>query len=65
LFDDVPKQIVSDALVVVAQHVAYPGDLAPRNFRMPRFDVIAEMAAGFRDDLDAAFEEPALALVRR
>src|ERR1700746_374460 len=51
-------------LVFMAQHVADAGNLRPRNFRVPGFELIAEMTARFRDDFNAALDQPAFALVR-
>jgi hypothetical protein len=61
---DMPEHIVRDMLVFMAQHVADAGDLRPWNFRVPAFQFIAEMPAGFGDDFNAALDQPAFALVR-
>ena len=45
-------------LVIMAQHVADAGNLRPRNFRVPRFQIVAEMAAGLGDDFNAALDQP-------
>ncbi len=60
----VPEHIVRNMLVIVAQHVADAGNLRPWNFRMPGFQLVAEMPAGLGNDLDAALDQPPLALVR-
>jgi hypothetical protein len=42
----------------MAQHVADAGNLSPRNFRILRFDLIGEVAAGLRNDFNAALNDP-------
>lgn len=60
---ELPHHRRRDALVIVAQHVADAGHLGPRNFRMAGLEFVAQPPAGFRNDLDAALDEPALAPV--
>ena len=58
-----PHDRPRNALVIVAQHVADPGDLRSGNILMARFEVIRQKPARLGDDLDAAFHKPALAPV--
>jgi hypothetical protein len=62
---DVPQHIMGDAFVVVPDNVADAGNLRPWDFRMASLELVAEVAARFGDDLNAAFDEPTFALVRR
>ena len=47
----------------MAQHVADPGDLLPRDVRMPRFHGGWEMPACLGDDFEAARDDPGLLLI--
>jgi hypothetical protein len=46
VFDGLPNDRGINALIVVPQDVAYPGDILPANILVLRFRVGAEMAAG-------------------
>jgi hypothetical protein len=57
-----PDQLPHDgrryAAIFVPEHVADGRHLRPRDVRMPRFYVLRQLTAGFRDDLNAAFHQP-------
>jgi hypothetical protein len=55
---ELPDDGRSDAFVIVSDHVTDAGNFLPGNFRVTRFQVIGEMAAGLRNNLNAAFDEP-------
>ena len=42
----------------MAQHVADARHFLPRDFRMTRFQLFREVAAGFGNNLDAALDKP-------
>jgi hypothetical protein len=58
-----PEQVIGDAFVVVAQNIANPRHLGPRNMRVPLLKAFIEMPARLRNDLDAALNNPAFAPV--
>jgi len=62
--DDVPKHVVSDAMIFVAQDIADACYFRPRNCRMACLEIVAKMSACFGNDLDAALDQSALALFR-
>ena len=47
----------------MAQHITDPGNLRSRNFRVPGFQVFAQMPAGLGDDFNPALNQLALALI--
>jgi hypothetical protein len=47
-----PQHIVRDMLGIVAQYISDAGNLRPRNVRVPGFQLVAEMTAGFGDDFN-------------
>ena len=49
-----------DTLTCVPQDMADSGHLRPRDFWVPSLQVVGQMAAGLRDDFNAAFHEPPL-----
>src|SRR5450631_2832802 len=56
--DELPHDRRGYALIIVPQHVADAGYLRPRDYLVSGFDRIGQATAGFRDDLDAAFDQP-------
>src|SRR6266851_7995080 len=59
----VPQHIVRSELVFMAQHIADACHFRPRNACVPGLQRIGQVAAGFREDFNAALYEPALAPV--
>jgi len=59
---DAPQHIVSNALVLMAQHIAYPATF-DHGFPVPGFQLVAQMPARLGDDLNAALDSPTLAFV--
>jgi len=47
-----------DIFIFVAQYVADPRNLLPRDFRMPRFHLICQMPARLGNNLNAALDKP-------
>ena len=45
-------------LVIMAQHIADARHFLPRDFRVARFKLIREVAAGLGNDLDATLDKP-------
>jgi hypothetical protein len=50
-------------LIVMAQHIADAGHLWPGDASVPRLQCVGQAPAGFRDDFNAALDEPAIAPV--
>jgi hypothetical protein len=55
--DKLPENRRRNILVAMAKDVSNSRDLHPGDFRMPRFDVLRQVAAGFGDDLNPALNE--------
>jgi hypothetical protein len=53
-----PQDGGGNTLVVVAQYVADPRNLLPRDFWIARFQVIRKMTTGFGNNLNIALYEP-------
>jgi len=58
-----PQHVQRDALIFVPQHVPDACHLWPRNLWVPSFQLVGQVAACFRNDLNPAFDESALAPV--
>src|SRR5580704_12792439 len=54
---DSPEDIRSYRSVIMAQDVADPGDLLPRDLRFCCLQAIRDPAAGLRDDFEIAFDQ--------
>jgi len=48
----------SNPAILVPKQIADPGDLPPVDVRMALFQLVRDMPARFRDDLDARFDRP-------
>src|SRR5207244_925492 len=56
---NVPEHVVGDAVILMAQDIADARHFRPFDVRMPRLEFVAEVAAGFGNDLNAALDQPA------
>jgi hypothetical protein len=53
-----PNDRRSDVFVVVTQYVANASYFLPRDCRVPRFQLVCEMSAGLRNNLNAPLNQP-------
>lgn len=58
-----PKHVMCNMLVIVAEDVADTGHFWPRDLRVPLFEVRRKVAACLGNNFDAAFDQPAFALI--
>ena len=60
VFHGVPDNLAVYPLILVAQDVADTGDVLPAHILVLRFELAAEVAAGFGNDFYTALHQPSL-----
>ncbi len=53
-----PQNRWRNPLVIMPDHVADTGDFFPRHVRMPKLQILRQMAAGFRKDFNPTLDHP-------